>query len=158
MKNIIFAYAAGIFDGEGCVDIYSASTSKLSKSPSLMLRVVISQKDGKIMNWLKDNFGGNVVKSRKDIYYIYRWDIRSQAAKKFLLAIYPFSIIKKNQIKVALEYESIKEKYLLTLKGHQGWRRLSEEEIKARLEIKQRLSDLKKEYAPYIKNVCTNND
>jgi hypothetical protein len=157
-KEHVAAYAAGIFDGEGYVDIYKASTSKASKSPSLMLRVVISQKDGRLMNWLQDNFGGYVAMSRKDKFYIYRWDIRSQVAKQFLLTIQPFVLVKKEQVDLAIEYENKKEKYLVTLKGSKGFRQLSDDEISIRMEMKETLKKLKKVYAPYIKNVCTNND
>ena len=94
MKIEIKSYAAGIFDGEGYVDIYKASTSKASKSPSFMLRVVISQKDGRIMNWLQNHFGGHVRLETRGINSIYRWDIRSQAAFKFLEVIRPFVLIK----------------------------------------------------------------
>ena len=157
-QNQIKAYAAGIFDGEGYVDIYKASTSTASKSPSLMLRIIISQKDGLVMNWLQDNFGGNVVLERRKETYIYRWDIRSQAAKRFLLQIQPFVLIKKEQIDLAIKYEEEKEKYLLTLKGHQGFRQLSEDEISRRMKMREDLRKLKKEYKPYIKSACTNND
>ena len=34
MNKTVIAYTAGLFDGEGYVDVYSASTSKASKSPS----------------------------------------------------------------------------------------------------------------------------
>ncbi len=157
-QNQINAYAAGIFDGEGYVDIYKATQSKASKSPSLMLRIIISQKDGLIMNWLQDNFGGNVNLERRKETYIYRWDIRSQAAKRFLMEIRPFVLIKKEQIDLAIKYEEEKERYLTTLKGSQGFRQLSEDEINRRMEMREELKKLKKEYKPYIKNVCANND
>ena len=123
-----------------------------------MLRVLISQKDGKVMNFLQDNFGGSVLLEQRPDSYIYRWDIRSQAAQRFLQTIYPFVLIKKEQVKLALKFETNKSKYLQTLKGSQGFRKLSQEEIDWRLKIKEDLKKLKKEYAPYIKNVCTNND
>lgn len=148
----IAAYAAGIFDGEGYVDIYSATLSKASRNPSFMVRVVISQKDGRIMNWLEDNFGGYVRIERKGIYSIYRWDIRSQAARMFLSLIYPFVLIKKEQVELALNFEEKKGRYLDTLKGFRGFRRLSQEEIEWRLKAKEDLKRLKKEYNPYTKN------
>lgn len=146
------AYAAGLFDGEGCVDIYNASTSKASKSPSFMLRVNITQKDGLIMNWLQDNFGGNVQLSKRPTTYIYRWDIRSQAAVRFLTYILPFVKIKKKQVELALEFEGAKGKYWETLKGHQGFRQLSAKEIEYRIAIKERLKKMKREYILYTKN------
>ena len=162
MTTEIIAYAAGLFDGEGCVDIYKASVSKASKSPSFMLRVIIAQKQGGIMNWLKNNFGGAVQMSRRKYNgkdnYIYRWDIRSQAAKGFLILIQPYVLIKKEQVNLAIEYEEQKGKYLETLKGKRGFRTLTEKEIKWRYMMQDKLSKLKKKYVLYDKGVCANND
>jgi hypothetical protein len=152
MKEEIKAYAAGIFDGEGSLDIYNATPAKASKSPSFMLRVVISQKDGKVMDWFKQHFGGYVGLDKHGGYYIYRWDIRSQKAKQFLLLILPYVLIKKAQVELALKFEQHKEQYLLSLKGHQGFRKLSQEEIDLRLQMKEDLSKLKKVYSPYTQD------
>jgi hypothetical protein len=152
MTKEILAYTAGLFDGEGCVDIYKASVSKASKSPSFMLRVVITQKQGAIMNWLQYNFGGHVDLSRRNGNYIYRWDIRSQAAKNFLIIIQPYVLIKKEQVELAIQYEEQKGKYLETLKGKRGFRTLTEEEIKWRYLMQEKLSKLKTKYVLYIKN------
>lgn len=145
------AYVAGLFDGEGYIDIYKASTSKNSKSPSFMLRVIISQKDGSIMNWLETNFGGSVRMERRKENWIYRWDIRSQAAKRFLILIMPYLKIKTEQAKLALEFEEVKGKYLESLKGHRGFRKLTKNEIGKRIEIKNRLKNIKKTYTFYHK-------
>lgn len=152
MNKTILSYTAGIFDGEGCVEIYKASTSKASKNPSFILRVTIVQKDGKVMNFLEDNFGGYVAVDYHNGYYIHRWDVRSKKAYRFLKLIYPFLVIKKDQVKVAFDFEEMKGKYLETLKGYQGFRRLTEEEVRKRFEIKAKLSALKKIYTPYMKN------
>ena len=150
MDNTIIAYAAGLFDGEGSIDIYKASTSKNSKSISLMLRVIITQKDGKIMHWLKDNFGGHVqMNKRPDNNWIYHWDIRSKAAETFINAILPFVKIKQSQLLLAIEFQSKKSGYLTTLKGKQKFRKLTEEELNERLEIKEKIKKLKKEYTLY---------
>jgi hypothetical protein len=158
MTKEIIAYTAGLFDGEGCVDIFKASVSKASKNPSFLLRVVITQKQGLIMNWLKDNFGGNVQMSKRKDNYIYRWDIRSQQAKHFLILIQPYVIIKKEQVDLAIEYEDRKGKYLETLKGFRGFRQLTKEEVDWRNSMQKKLSDLKKTYILYTKNVSANND
>jgi|ERR1700733_5483087 len=158
MKIETQSYAAGIFDGEGSVDIYLASTSKASKSPSFMLRVIISQKDGRIMNWLQHHFGGHVRREDRNESYIYRWDIRSKAALKFLEKIHPFVIIKKEQVDLALAFEWKKGLYLNTQKGSQGFNKLSDKEIEWRHQVRETLKKMKKDYVPYIKNVCTNND
>lgn len=152
MNKTILHYTAGLFDGEGCVDIYKATSPKGSKSISLMLRVNIVQKDGRIMNYLQDNFGGYVSVDKHNGHYIHRWDIRSKKAKDFLSLIYPFVIIKKEQVRIALEFETMRGKYLESLKGHQGFRKLTNDEIKRRLEYKEKLMKLKRDYAPYIKD------
>lgn len=152
MEEKILAYCAGLFDGEGCVEIYSATPPKASKSPSFYLRVTIVQKEGLVMNWLEDNFGGYVAVDSHGGYYIHRWDIRSKQALEFLKLIYPFLIVKKEQVKVALEFEEMKGRYWDSLKGHQGFRRLTEKEINKRSEYRQKLKDLKRKYSPYIRN------
>lgn len=151
-ENLIAAYAAGIFDGEGSVDIYNATPAKASKSPSFMLRVTIVQKDGKVMNWLQEHFSGYVGVDYHSGHYIHRWDVRSQAARKFLLRILPFVLIKRPQAILALEFEERKQKYLTSLKGSRGFRKLTDEEIKWRYEMKEELKRLKRDYAPYTKD------
>ena len=153
MKITDIAYVAGLFDGEGYVDIYQATQSKASKSPSLMLRVIISQKDGAVMIWLEEKFGGYVRMDRRKDSWIYRWDIRSQQAKKFLELILPFLKVKDEQVKLAIEFEEVKGKYLDTLKGSQGFRQLSKNEIGKRMEIKNRLKNIKKTYTFYHKTI-----
>lgn len=153
MDNNNIAYVAGLFDGEGCVDIYQATTSKNSKSPSLMLRVTISQKDGSIMSWLEKEFGGYVRMDRRKDTWIHRWELRSQKASKFLEMILPFTKIKDRQIKLALEFEEVKGKYLETLKGSQGFRKLTKNEIGKRVEIKNRLKQAKHTYSFYWKTI-----
>lgn len=154
IKETEAAYAAGIVDGEGYIDIYKASTSIASKSPSFMLRVIISQKDGKIMNWLEKRFGGHVQMEQRKDTYIYRWDIRSQAAAKFLNIVLPFLIIKREQAYLALGFENKKSLYLNTLKGKSGFRKLSDKEIEWRYQAQKVLKNMKKDYTPYTKNVC----
>lgn len=103
------------------------------------------------MNWLQNNFGGSVAQGRRDKYSIYRWDIRSKAAQQFLTLLKPYVKIKKEQLDIALEFEREKGKYLDTLKGHQGFRQLSDEEISKRLQIKKMLQEKKREYKEYTK-------
>ena len=145
------AYAAGLFDGEGYVDIYKATLSKASKNISLMLRVVITQKDGVIMNWLEDNFGGYVQKSvRPDNNWVYHWDIRSKAAETFIQGIMPYVKIKKAQLELALKFQEMKSNHKLASKGKQGFSILTEQELSERLILKDKIKSLKKQYTLYI--------
>jgi hypothetical protein len=154
-KKHIASYAAGLFDGEGYVGIDTISRSNKSINFNLGVRVIISQKDGLIMNWLKDNFGGNVYQQRNGSkYFIYRWRLHSKKAVKFLETIYPYAIIKKPQIKFAIKFD--KERDTRWSKngktGKDGkFSRTSKEEIELRNVRKQELSNLKKVFIEYKK-------
>ena len=149
----IAAYAAGIFDGEGYIGIDKISVSSgKKKAINLGLRVVISQKDGLIMDWLKINFGGNVYKQRNGSqYYIYRWRIHSLKAQQFLKTVLPYLIIKKAQSEFAIKFHDEKnERYEKCKIGKDGrYQPILETENKWRMEMKQKLSDLKRDYKPY---------
>lgn len=150
------AYAAGIFDGEGYIGIDSICISNGKRRIAhLGLRIVISQKDGIIMDWLKDNFGGNVYKQRNGSkYYIHRWRIHSDSADRFLRFIYPYVLIKKPQVEFALSFnkerkERIKANNRSMLNGR--FTRLTEEELQWRINKKAELSEMKKQYSPYTR-------
>jgi len=156
-KQIIAAYAAGIFDGEGYVGIDKVSKSTGSKTIHYAVRIVISQKDGSLMNWLKSNFGGNVYQQRNGTNYsIYRWRIHSRKAQQFLAMIYPYLVIKKEQAKLALEFfDERKERFesQRTDKKTGKFNVISQEELNWRIGMKEKLSKLKKIYALYIGEV-----
>ena len=145
----IAAYAAGIFDGEGYVGIDRVSKSKGSKKIHHSIRIVISQKDGAIMDWLKNNFGGNIYSQRNGtLYSIYRWRIHSKKAADFLKFVYPYLIIKKRQAKLAIWFMKQRDKRRKPVKvGKDGrFTLLSEKELLWRIEIKHKLEALKKDY------------
>lgn len=153
----IAAYAAGLFDGEGYVGIDSVCISNGKRRlPHLGLRIVISQKDGAIMDWLKDNFGGNVYRQRNGSqYYIYRWRIHSEKAEQFLRFIYPYVLIKKPQVDLALSFNEEKKKRAKdsVRSGKTGrFTNLTDEELKWRSDKKEEMSRLKKVYASYTKS------
>lgn len=95
---------------------------------------------------------------RRNESHIYRWDIRSQVAANFLNIVLPFLVIKREQAYMALGFENKKANYLKTLKGSQGFRKLSNKEIEWRIQVKETLKSMKKDYTPYTKNVRSNND
>jgi hypothetical protein len=157
-KKEISAYCAGLFDGEGYVGIDKTSVShgKVRKIHH-SIRVVISQKDGAIMNWLKERFGGNVYEQRNGTKYsIYRWRIHSLKAVQFLKCILPYVVIKKKQVEFAIAYyEESKEHALVSARSSSTGRYvlLTEKEIKWRLKKKDELMKMKKEYIIYTKDI-----
>lgn len=99
-----YAYAAGIVDGEGsfvvsyrqrdCKDGYSRN--------SFESKISVSQKDGRIVDWLYGVFGGFITIQRRyinksEIYQMYQWVIDNRKAYEFAKKIYPFLRYKKDQ-------------------------------------------------------------
>ncbi len=155
MKKEIKAYAAGIFDGEGYIGIDKVSKSTGSKNYHYGIRVIISQKDGLIMDWLKDNFGGNVYhQKREQKYSIYRWRIHSKKAVEFLKNIYPYVLIKKSQIDLAIKFDKERiEKLTKNRLGKDGkFIQLSEQDMEWRVSMKEELMKIKKIYNKHTKS------
>lgn len=98
------AYLAGFFDGEGYVGI-STDYPKWAKGNSyLRLRVNITQKDKKILEMIKDIYGGTLHKGKDGVH---KWYVDGQKAISFLKDVLPFLILKKEQTKLAIEFVSL---------------------------------------------------
>lgn len=90
-------YVAGIFDIAGTIRIeYSKSLKKW------ILLVWITHDSFKLMETLQC-FGAYIVKLQNGLYRA-KW--REKGAYNFLQLIYPFSLLKTEQINVSLEYFS----------------------------------------------------
>ena len=102
------AYLAGIIDGEGCLGISKNTTKKQrQKNPKYQSEVCIINTDTRLMNWLKENFGG-LVNERK-IYgpndkISYRWRIKESQHQIILKAIIPHLVIKTEQAKLIIKF------------------------------------------------------
>ena len=151
------AYAAGFFDGEGCVRIARSNHKKNRKSPMYYLIVMIRQKDGQIMDWLVGNFGGMVILMNKTFIkngfdkagenWIYEWRVENIKAQLFLKSILPFSKLKKPQIELALQFQERKNQGRLKKQGdNQHYTGLSVYELTERERLKVELSAMKKIY------------
>lgn len=92
----IKSYFAGLFDGEGYVGISKSSSKNYN------LRVVIAQKKTEVLYIAKEIWSGNVYIQKKTNCGV--WDIKGKLAEKFLRDIQPYSIVKKSQIEVGLEF------------------------------------------------------
>ncbi len=126
MRKEILIYTAGLFDGEGSIIIQRAKpNSKLGqKSPVYWLSVSIGMTDKETIMWLKKTFGGNITPeilvnwrpSRKPYFH---WRITSRQALGFLESILPYLRSKQKQSRVAIQFQSQKDKHtshILTLR------------------------------------------
>ena len=127
-------WLAGFFDGEGCV--YLQSMKRVNRQlPRYALSIHLTQNDKAILDEVQKEFGGTVYQhsGRK----CYRWRVVSRNALDFLLAIYPYSILKRDQINLAIEIaKSIRTENI-------GNVSMGEEVNDRRLFIHNRLKELK---------------
>lgn len=114
-KENKLAYAAGIIDGEGCISIYKKSFRngkfKGTDARNYHLTVVVTQKDGKMMDWLYGNFGGSISLHKKwdrpeQKCWAHEWTLNYQKAADFLKQILPYIVAKKRQAEIAIQFQS----------------------------------------------------
>lgn len=124
-------YAAGFFDGEGCVAI-----SKRNDPLQYQLVTIVGNTDESVLQWWVERFGGSLYTRRPEVRpnrrQLYSWEARSRKAAEFLKQIQPYVRIKRDQIDAALEFQATighnnsavpkgviarREMYYQTLKG-----------------------------------------
>ena len=100
------AYFAGLFDGEGSVGIRCNTQGR--QYYSYILRIAITNTHQGIIEQLQNKFAGSIYflkrysPAHRQAWY---WDLYSRSAFDFLKIIYPYSIIKKPQIELAMKFQ-----------------------------------------------------
>jgi hypothetical protein len=100
MNEKSLSYLAGFFDGEGSISILKRK--KGDWNISHFLRVSIGQKDGATLDWIKENFGGNVYLVSRNGSYV--WAISDYKGYKFIKILSPFLLYKKPQAELAIKF------------------------------------------------------
>jgi hypothetical protein len=104
------SYVAGLFDGEGMIRI-----TKWRKPNSSHIRYALYGRIGMsylpVIEALKLNYGGSLSENRHDLRnpknrIQFNWTIASQGAASFLRRIQPYSVVKRDEIAVALELQA----------------------------------------------------
>ncbi len=124
-------YMAGFFDGEGYIGLLKRVRKE--KYLEYFIQLSIGQNDGAIVDWIKENFGGNCYLVKRDNSFY--WTASNRNAYNILKEITPFLKYKKPQAELALKY------FDEQLPRKQG---LSEDEFKRRESIYLGLKHLKK--------------
>lgn len=99
-------YAAGLFDGEGNVRV-ELDKRPSHKRPDHKLIATISNTNKDVLDLMSNEYGGFVFasKPKRDYHRIpYQWKLTTRSAYLFLKEIEPFVIIKKDQVRIALEF------------------------------------------------------
>jgi hypothetical protein len=100
-------------DAEGCISIGAANhiTKAGNSYTAYMLRIQIANTSKKLMDWLVENFGGVIYTKKrnpnqKSLKVVYQWFTKGGAngQEKFLLSIFPYLLIKREQALIALEF------------------------------------------------------
>lgn len=141
-KNEIFAYIAGIIDGEAYIGIkkstYGMRYRPDVKSPTYHERVQIKMASPEILKLIKDNFGGSFYKDKKiyqskngfktnKIMYVY--GTTDKIASEIIKAVFPFLIEKKRQAENILKLRKSKESKKARLRGGRNQKRTMKKEI-----------------------------
>lgn len=130
------AYTAGLFDGEGSILILAEKNAKH--------RLRIANTDHIVIKWLQMLFGGmssdnlSVTRKRKpNENDAWEWRLNGEEASRFLALILPFLRVKKEQARLAIEFQE----YVQTLPY--GYKRI--EGVLERCEVyRVQIADLKK--------------
>lgn len=134
------AYLAGLFDGEGCVFISRKKSTGVN--PSYGVSVSISNCHRGILELLRRAYGGYVKhynETRPNQRDWFTWQLSGgKMAASFLTAIRPYSIIKAEEIDLALEF---------ALRVTPKTSRLTDQEVSVREGYKTQLSALKRRCA-----------
>jgi hypothetical protein len=108
------SYFAGLFDGEGCVGIY---TNKVQSKDYLTLEATVRMNNSLAIKQLVEEYPEAQFK-----YHAPVWHVRlvGKKAKRFLSDIEPHALVKKSQIQLALEYLDLHDQYPRVFSGRGG--------------------------------------
>lgn len=99
-------YLAGIIDGEGCIIIVKPPIREGRKNHTYSLRISVVNTNQKLLEWLRANFGGSIHplrnKKRERVYY--QWIVGQEDTYNLLQKIKPYTVIKKEQVDLAIEF------------------------------------------------------
>lgn len=117
---VFLAWAAGFFDGEGCVEIshHCGSKRKLSRGSvyfysrdNYSMSVTVSQCEQSPILLFVEAFGGHMCqihRPKQNIRHrdIWTWRCNSAEAESFLRLVLPSLVVKRQQAEIALEFRA----------------------------------------------------
>ncbi len=143
MEDLKLAYFAGLFDGEGCIQIAHHKPQRGKRTEQHTLRCAVCMTDRHcVVSFLA--FGGSVCQKTKFIsnpkwQMQWTWSISSNQAKAFLETLLPFVQLKRQQAKLAIEFQEMRSRPKTTNK-------VSRDELKKRDWYWQELKELKRRH------------
>jgi len=113
--------AAAFIDTDGCICI---------NKPLYLLVCKMSSTTPRLVNWMKQEYGGSVQKSERIIndgynrLPLYEWRLASEKAEKFLRIVLPFLMIKSEQARCGFTLRETQGHHMRKVPHHikvQGW-------------------------------------
>lgn len=162
VPEVRVAYYAGLFDGEGCVFVKRKRDRGAEHWWSLQVEASINLIDPTSLIQLHKDFGGQFRRDQKirviGRRHLYTWKVVSCDVVPFLRALLPYSVMKREQIELALQLQA-------RISGKMGcfprrlWKKLghsmSGDEWAIRLSLARRICDLKwKEFLPAMHGIA----
>ena len=109
IEPTVLAYAAGMIDGDGCVQVNKKKRKDLSNI-YYSITASVSQVNEDVPNWLMRNFGGTIFKytlNKEKRQPLYRWSIHCKQASNFLQLILPYLVQKSERSKLAIHLQEL---------------------------------------------------
>ena len=140
-KKTLVAYAAGYFDGEGCISTKSGKKRPVRYWTPIL--AIVSRGSIESVQLMESLFGGKVSQwyTKRDEKMFYHWQLQNSAGiKRCLKLMLPFLKIKKKQAELTIR---ICERILVGVKNKKGrGNRLSENEVEKRQELTNKVREL----------------
>ena len=108
--QLFLAWAAGFFDGEGCVIVEISKEKRCRHGFRTALHATVTQTSLPCLELFLKRFGGSIKTSDAKTpngrrwAVQYTWVVRNENAAIFLREIQPYTVVKREQINVALKY------------------------------------------------------
>lgn len=114
-NEVVYAYAAGLFDGEGSISIGKNSSGNTF---NLIVRVAMKASSPAV-KWLHDNFGGSYgefrhIRHAKRSAYMSQWTLSGYDALGFLNQIKPYILERHEAVELALDFPMVGKGYHAT--------------------------------------------
>lgn len=133
------AWSAGFIDGEGCI-LITNNVSGSGRKRRKCLRLTVSQKDRRPLEFLQEIWGGTIAINRRgEEFRLWQWNVSTKAAAEVLEEVAPMLIGKKDQALLAIEFQRRRNRTSVhRTEDQHAWDSWAREELS---KMKRRLPD-----------------
>ena len=148
----MLAWAAGFFDGEGSVQVtVNRSRSNGLNLPQLTLVVKAANTDRRALERLQRMFSGSIYldsarnKPGRQLHQkLYHWQLAGQRAVPVCRAIIPYSVIKREQLELAVSFWDLPWRVASRKGVNMKARKRTDEQLSHELDLASRLRLMKR--------------